>query len=446
MRAFCLPRRLALLLLFFSLGSLPLAASTVVQLDLKEIIHPVSADYVLRGLEHAKGINAQAILIIVDTPGGLDSSMRKIVDHIIRSPIPVITYVAPSGARAASAGFFILLASDVAAMAPGTNTGAASPVLLGGPQIDETLRKKLTEDAAAYLRGFVSKRGRNVELAEKAVTEAKSFTDEEALKGKLIDLVADSPDALLEKLHQQAIARFDGRKQTLDLSPVRLEHVVMTQRERFLARVLDPNIAFLLLIFGILGLYIEFSNPGLIVPGVAGGILIILAMFALHLLPVNYAGVLLILLALVLFALEAKFVSHGILAVGGVAAMVLGSLMLIDAPIPEMRMRLNVILPVTLAFAVISIFLLRLIIQALRRKVTTGTEEMLGLVGTVLAELAPEGQVSVRGEYWRARAATRLPAGAQVRVTGIEGLTLLVEPSPGGFTAGNPPNPAHQKE
>ena len=418
----------------------------MVQLDLKEIIHPVSADYVLRGLGHAKGINAQAILIIVDTPGGLETSMRKIVDHITRSPIPVITYVAPTGARAASAGFFILLASDVAAMAPGTNTGAASPVLFGGPQIDETLKKKLTEDAAAYLRGFASKRGRNVELAEKAVTEAKSFTDEEALKGKLIDLVADSPDALLEKLHQQAINRFDGRKQTLDLSPVRLEHVVMTQRERFLARVLDPNIAFLLLIFGILGLYIEFSNPGLIVPGVAGGILIILAMFALHLLPVNYAGVLLILLALVLFALEAKFVSHGILAVGGIAAMVLGSLMLIDAPIPEMRMRLNVILPVTLAFAVISIFLLRLIIQALRRKVTTGTEEMLGLVGTVLAELAPEGQVSIRGEYWRARAATRVPAGAQVRVTGIEGLTLLVEPYPGSFTAGNPPNPARQKE
>ncbi|MBI4461898.1 MAG: nodulation protein NfeD [Acidobacteria bacterium] len=441
------PTRLLLLCSFVFLSAPVVLASTVVELKLDEIVHPVSADYVVRGLERAKEINADAVLLVLNTPGGLDSSMRKIIDHIIHSPIPVIAYVSPSGARAASAGFFILLAADVAAMAPGTNSGAASPVLFGGPQVDETLKKKLTEDAAAYLRSFAAKRGRNVELAEKAVTEAKSFTDQEALKGNLIDLVAESPEVLLEKLHQRTLTRFDGRTQTLDLSAPRLEPVAMTDRERFLARILDPNIAFLLFIFGVLGLYIEFSNPGLILPGVAGGILLILAMFALHLLPINYAGVLLILLALVLFALEAKFISHGILALGGVAAMVLGSLMLVDAPIPEMRMKFGVIVPVALAFAAISVFLLRLVIKAFRQKVTTGSEEMVGSIGTVLTELAPEGQIAIHGEYWRARAGVRVPAGTRVRVVAMNGLTLTVEPAADTTAAAvGPANPSGQKE
>lgn len=423
------------------------SAPTVVELKLTEIVHPVSADYILRGLEHAQQTQAQAVLIVLNTPGGLETSMRKIVDRIIHSPVPVIVYVSPSGARAASAGFFILLAADVAAMAPGTNTGAASPVLFGGPPMDETLKKKITQDAAAYLRGFAAKRGRNAELAEKAVTEAKSFTDREALAGKLIDLVADSREALLEKLHRRELTRFDGRKQSLELIGARIEPIAMTQRERFLTRILDPNIAFLLFIFGILGLYVEFSHPGLILPGVAGGILLILALFALHLLPVNYAGVLLILLALVLFALEAKFTSHGILAAGGVAAMVLGSLMLVQAPIPEMRMKWQVILPVTLAFAAITVFLLQLVIRATRQQVTTGTEEMLGSTGTALTDLTPEGQVSVHGEYWRARAPSRVAAGTRVRVTALDGLTLIVAPDAEG-TGGmvHPAHPLGQKE
>lgn len=442
--------RPAWFLVFSALLFLPgvsLAAPTVVELKLDEIVHPISAGYIVRGLEYAQRVNAQAVLIVLNTPGGIESSMRTIVDHIIHSPVPVIVYVSPSGARAASAGFFILLAADVAAMAPGTNTGAASPVLLGSPQVDETLKKKLTQDAAAYLRSFAAKRGRNVELAEKAVTEAKSFTDGEALAGKLIDLVAESSEALLAKLHQRSITRFDGHSQTLELSPARLEPVAMTDRERFLTRIVDPNIAFLLLIFGILGLYMEFSHPGLIVPGATGGILLILALFALHLLPVNYAGVLLILLALVLFVLEAKFVSHGILATGGVAAMVLGSLMLVEAPIPEMRMKVSVILPVTLAFAVITIFLLRLVIQAARQKVSTGTEEMVGAIGTAVTDLAPEGQISVHGEYWRARAVTRVPAGGRVRVTAMDGLTLQVEPvAEEAGAAANPSQPTTTKE
>lgn len=431
-----LPRALVALGVLALVVAPAASAATVVKLELNEIIHPVSADYIVRGLEHAKQINADAVLIVLSTPGGVETSMRKIVDHIIHSPVPVICYVSPSGARAASAGFFILLAADVAAMAPGTNTGAAAPVVFGGAQVDETLKKKMTSDAAAYLRSFADKRGRNVTLAEQAVTEAKSFTDAEALAGKLIDLVSASPELLLEKLHQRTITRFDGSKQVLALSPATLDEVAMTQRERFLTRILDPNIAFLLFIFGVLGLYIEFTNPGWILPGVVGGILLILALFALHLLPVNYAGVLLILLALALFILEAKFVSHGILATGGIAAMVLGSLMLVDAPIPEMRIKLDVILSVTLAFAAITIFLLRLVIKGLRRKVTTGREEMIGSLGAAYTDLAPEGQVFVHGEYWRAVASNKIPAGTRVRVVGVDGLTVMVEPVSGEVPAG----------
>ncbi|MFQ5926273.1 MAG: nodulation protein NfeD [Terriglobia bacterium] len=431
---------LAGILLF--LLALPSAASTVVELKLDEIVHPVSADYIVRGLEEARQKNAVAVLIVLNTPGGLDTSMRKIIDHIIESPIPVIAYVAPSGARAASAGFFILLAADVAAMAPGTNTGAASPVLLTGGKVDETLKKKMTEDAAAYLRGFVSKRGRNVELAEKAVTEAKSFTDGEALAGKLVDLVAESSKALLEKLHQRAIKRFDGREVTLDLSAAQVEEVAMTRRERFLTRILDPNIAFLLFVFGILGLYIEFNNPGLILPGVAGGICLILALFAFHLLPVNYAGVLLIVLAMALFILEAMYVSHGILATGGVVAMVLGALMLIEsAPIPQLQVRWEFALAVAIPFALITVLLLRLVLKSRRWRVATGQEELVGAVGEVRQEIgdARKGLVLVAGELWRATASQKIPVGQSVRVVGLEGLILHVKPVDGGSGASQSP-------
>ncbi|MFQ5816581.1 MAG: nodulation protein NfeD [Terriglobia bacterium] len=433
---------LLLSLAFLFLPVLPGHASTVVELQLNEIVHPVSADYIVRGLDEAQRRNAVAVLIVLNTPGGLDVSMRKIIDHIIHSPVPVIAYVAPSGARAASAGFFILLAADVAAMAPGTNTGAASPVLLPGAKVDETLKKKMTQDAAAYLRGFVSKRGRNVALAEKAVTEAKSFTDGEALAGKLIDLVAESREALLEKLHQRAIKRFDGRQVTLELSAARLEEVAMTQRERFLTRILDPNIAFLLFVFGILGLYIEFNNPGLILPGVAGGISLVLALFAFHLLPVNYAGVLLIVLAMALFLLEAMYVSHGILATGGVVAMVLGALMLVESPpIPQLQVRWELALAVAIPFAVITVLLLRLVLKSRRWRVATGQEELVGAVGEVRQEIsdARKGLVLVAGELWRATASQEIPVGQSVRVVRLEGLILHVKPIDGGSGASQSP-------
>lgn len=436
--------RLAVLLLLAVLVLAPsgAAATTVVELHLNDIVHSISAEYVVGGIEHAEKTNADAVLIWLNTPGGLETSMREMVDRITTARVPVIVYVAPTGSRAASAGFFILLAADVAAMAPGTTTGAASPIAFGGGQMDDTLKKKITSDAAAYLRSFAAKRGRNPAVAELAVTEAKSFTEQEALKAGLIEAVCESRQQLFQQLQGRTVKRFDGRSQILALEGARVEAWEMTSRERFLSRLIDPNIAFLLLVFGILGLYIEFTHPGFILPGVAGGICLILALFAIHLLPVNYAGVLLILLALVLFGLEAKFVSHGILAAGGVAAMTLGALMLVEAPIPEMRMKLKIILPVTLAFAAISLFLLRLVLKAARQRMTTGPEEMIGAVGTTYTELAPTGQVFVHGEYWQAEASARIPAGTRVRVAAIEGLTLKVEPIvPVGGAAGE----AHAK-
>lgn len=413
-------------------------AGTVVELHLNDIIHSVSAEYVVSGIDHAEKINADAVLIWINTPGGLETSMREMVDRITTARVPVIVYVAPTGSRAASAGFFILLAADIAAMAPGTTTGAASPVAFGGGQMDETLKKKITSDAAAYLRSFASKRGRHPEVAELAVTEAKSFTEQEALKEGLIDIVADSRQALFAQLRSRAVKRFDGRAETLALSDVQVVPWEMTPRQRFLSRIIDPNIAFLLLVFGILGLYIEFTHPGFIVPGVAGGICLILALFAIHLLPVNYAGVMLIVLALALFILEAKFVSHGILAAGGVAAMVLGAVMLVESPpIPEMRVRWELALAVAIPFAVITVFLLRLVLRSRRWRVATGREELLGMIGEVRQEVNGKGLVLVAGELWTARAAQPIPAGRQVRVVAVEGLVLQVEPlvSPSGTEA-----------
>ena len=411
--------------------AVPSAAGTVVEIRLNEIVHSISAEYLIAGLAHAEDTNADAVLIWINTPGGLETSMREMVDHITASKVPVIVYVAPTGGRAASAGFFILLAADVAVMAPGTTTGASSPVAYGGGDIDETLKKKITNDAAAYLRSYASKRNRNPALAELAVTEAKSFTDQEALEGKLIDAVCESRAQILEQFNGRAITRFDGRTQTLALAGARVEPWEMTARERFLSRLIDPNIAFLLLVFGILGLYIEFNHPGFILPGVAGGICLVLALFALHLLPVNYAAVLLIVLSVVLFILEAVYVSHGILAAGGVISMVLGALMLIEAPpIPELRVRWELALAVAIPFAFITVLLLRLVLRSRKWGATIGPESLVGARGEVrqAIEDGRKGMVHVAGELWTARAGVPLAVGQQIRVVAVEGLTLKVEP------------------
>ncbi len=400
----------------------------VVEIDLDDVVQPVSEEYVARGISYANQIDAQAILLELSTPGGLESSMREIVQAIIKSRVPVITYVAPSGSRAASAGFFILLAGDLAAMAPGTNTGAAHPVMIGGSEIGKTMEAKIENDAAAYIRSFAEKRGRNVQLAEAGVRESKSYTEREALEGHLIDAVAKSATDIMRQFDGRTIKRFDDTTTTLRLHDARLEPYVMTTREKFLSRIADPNIAFILGALGVLCLYIEFTHPGMIAPGVVGAISLVLALFAFHLLPINYAGVVLILLALALFALEAKTATHGVLAAGGVVAMVVGSLILIDSPWPGARIQLATALSVTLPVAVITILLVRAALMAKRKKALTGEEGLISSVGVASTDLHPQGKVVVHGELWNARAKVSVPAGARVRVTLVDGLTLEVEP------------------
>ena len=433
---------LLLLVLAGALAPIPVpaAATTVVEIHLNEIIHSVSADYVIQGIDYAEKSNADAVLIWINTPGGLETSMRVMVDRITTARVPVIVYVAPTGSRAASAGFFILLAADVAVMAPGTTTGASSPVM--GPQeMPETLKKKVFSDAAAYLRSFVAKRGRNPEVAELAVTEAKSWTEQEALKAGLIDAVCESRETIFEQFGGREIKRFDGRMEKLELAGARVKPWKMTERQRLLTRIIDPNIAFLLFVFGILGLYIEVNHPGFIVPGVAGGICLVLALFAFHLLPVSYTAVLLILLAVAFFILEAMYTSHGVLAVGGVVSMVLGALLLIESPpIPELRVRWEIALAVAIPFAVITIVLLRLVLKSRRWPVASGREGMLGQVGEVRQEIgdAKKGMVLVSGELWSAVGREKIGVGQQVRVVGMEGLLLKVERYSGGWEKPSP--------
>lgn len=429
-------RLLLILLLVFGvrLSSVPQASAderpVVVELDLEDVVQPVSAEYVTRGIRYANQIRANAILLVLDTPGGLETSMREIITAIIDSHVPVITSVSPSGSRAASAGFLILLSGDVAVMAPGTHTGAAHPVILGSANLGKTMETKIENDAAAYVRSIADKRGRNVQLAEDGVRQSKSYTDSEALQGHLIDAVVNGPEDALSRFDGKTIRRFDGASARLRLAGARIEPYRMTTRERFLSRIADPNIAFILAAVGVACLYIEFTHPGLVAPGVVGGIALILALFAFHLLPINYAGILLIALALVLFVLEAKVTSHGVLAAGGAAAMVIGSLILVDSPWPGARIRLATSLSVTLPLAAITVILLRFALSAKKQKAVTGESAMINAVGVARTDLDPEGKVMVRGELWDARADQKIANGARVRVRGIDGLKLVVEPAP----------------
>jgi membrane-bound serine protease (ClpP class) len=391
------------------------------------VIHPVTVEIVGRTLQQAQEQQADLVLVRLNTPGGLLEATREVVEKMIASPVPVVTYVTPSGGRAASAGFFILQAGDVAAMAPGTNTGAAAPVLLG-EKMDPVLRRKAESDASAALRTIVDKRGRNIELAEKAVLEAKAFTEKEAFENKLIELIAADEKELFEKLDGREIVRFDGKRQTLELKSPEVIDYEKTIRETIISAVSDPNIAFIILIVGALGVYVEFSSPGLIVPGVAGGILLLLGLSALSVLPINWIGVALLVLAVALFILEANFASHGILGAGGAVSMILGALLLVQGP-PEVRIRLSTAVGVTLPFAVITAFLLALVIRARSHRVVTGSAGMIGECGSAHTALSPEGRVFVHGEFWDAVSSTPVEAGARIRVTAVEGLNLRVEPA-----------------
>jgi len=403
------------------------APPRVIVVDIDGIVHPVTVEIVTHAMEQAQHENASLLLIRLNTPGGLMDAMRGTIEKIVASPVPVVTYVVPSGGRAASAGFFLLLSADVAAMAPGTNTGAAAPVMLGG-QMDPTMRKKVESDAAASLRSLAAKRGRNSALAEQAVLESKSFTDKEALDNRLIELIARDQSDLLAQLNGREITRFDGRKQILRLDAPAVMAYEPTWRERIIKGVSDPNIALILLVLGALGVYIEFSSPGLIVPGVAGGILLLLGLSALSVLPINWIGAALLLLAVALFILEAKFASHGVLGVGGAVAMILGAVLLVDSPIPELRIQWVTAVGLTLPFALITVFLLSLILRARANKVVTGISGMQDEMGVAHTALNPDGKVFVHGEFWDAISSHPVEAGARVKVVAIEGLELRVEP------------------
>src|SRR5256885_3319723 len=347
------------------------SGAQILELKLNGLVEPILATYIDEGITDAEARHASLILITMDTPGGLSDSMQNIIQHILASRIPVAVYVTPTGARGASAGFFILLSADIAAMAPGTHTGAASPVIsIGGfqLQIDETMRKKILNDALAFLRSYAEKRGRNATLAETAVTDAKAFTDKEALDGKLIDLVAPTPDDLLRLLNGRTITRFDGTRAVLSLPNVVRTPFELSLRQRFLARIVEPDIFFVMLIVGVLGLYTEFTHPGMVAPGVIGGICLVLALYAMHILPVNLAGVFLIVLALALFILEAKYTSHGVLLAGGVVSMLLGALFLIRSPLTAGGVSLGMASAVTLPFAVLTVLLMRLVLRSRKWK------------------------------------------------------------------------------
>jgi membrane-bound serine protease (ClpP class) len=414
-------------LVSFTEGSETPPSPTIVQINLDDIVHPVSADYVRDGINHAKAIGAGAVILRLNTPGGLVDSMQKIVAAILSSPVPVITWVGPNGTRAASAGFFILLAGDVAVMAPGTNTGAAHPVSSTGQNIESVMEKKVVSDATAYIRSYTAKRGRNAQLAELGVTESRSFTAEEALKDNLIDAVISDVQGIVDRYEGKQVRRIDDRTVMLHLKGARVVNFEMTARQKILSRVLDPNLALILALAGLLGIYLEVTHPGFILPGVVGAISLILALFAFNMLPVNWAGAALIILAIVLFVLEATVTSHGILALGGIIAMIFGGLMLVEGPIPQLRVRLSTALSVTFPIAIITVVLVRLVYLSSRRKSVTGEEGMIGKPGVAKTDIFNEGRVLVHGEYWNATSGRPIPAGSRVRVVKVEGLRVEVE-------------------
>ncbi len=407
-----------------------LANADVIKVVVRDTIQPISDEFIGRAIDKAKADHADAVLIEISTPGGLVDSTRSIVAKILASPVPVIIYVAPSGSRAASAGFYILESADVAAMAPGTNTGAAHPVTFGGEKMDPVMKQKIENDAAAFLRSYVSKRGHNLQLAETAVRQSKSWTDQEALQQHLIDVVAKDQDDLFRQLEGRTITRFDGSKTTLHLVGKPVVSLDMSLKQRILDFIMDPNVAFILFAIGMLALYVEFNHPGAIVPGVVGFIFILLAIFAFNILPTRYAAVALILAAFILFALEAKLGAHGGLAIGGIACMVIGALLLVDAPIPEMQVHLLTALAVAVPVGVITVFLVSLVLKARHAKVVTGTQGLVGEIGIAQTPLIPEGKVFVHGELWNAISSVNAQVGDRVLVRKLDGFTLQVEPVP----------------
>ena len=399
---------------------------------LREPIHVVSASFLERVLQEADSLGDELVIVELDTPGGLADSMKAIIQNVIHSPVPVCVFVAPSGARAASAGFLIMLSADIAAMSPGTNTGSAHPIFSADDVEEEgkrsILMEKVENDAAAFSRTLAENRHRNVALAEKAVLESLNFTEKEALDGGLIDLIARDVEDLVAQLDGRSIVRFDGTEAILKLAGRPVIRVEMTARERLLSTIANPSLAFILLGIGMLGLYVEFSHPGLILPGVVGAIALLLFGFSMQVLPINWIGLLLLVCGLALFGLEIKVTSYGALTVGGIACLFLGGLMLYDTPdIPELRIPVGILLAVSIAVGSVTAGLVWLIVRVHGARVETGGEGLVGKIGTAVTDLGPGGRVFVHGEYWNARSDAPLPSGERIRVVEVDGMVLQVE-------------------
>ena len=412
------------LLLLAAASPAQTAAPSVATVRIDGVISPVTLRVVEMALTRAQADKAQALVIQLDTPGGLERSMRAICQRLLNAEIPVIVWVGPTGARAASAGVFITLAAHVAAMAPATNIGAAHPVAVGGG-VDKESMRKIENDAAAFVRTIALERGRDADWAEKAVRQSVSITEREALKLRVIDVVADSIPDLLAKIDGRTVKTPKGTV-TLATKSAVAKPIEIGLRDRFLNIITDPNVAYVLMMLGTLGLIFELSNPGAVLPGVVGGISLILAFFAFQSLPINFAGMLLILFAIVLFIAEVKVVSHGVLAIGGVIAMALGSLMLYDEPEAGFRVSWSVIIPTVALTAGIFVFALTAGVRALGRRPQLGAEALVGATGTAYGALNGEGQVKLQGEIWRAVTDGPIPDGTPVRVVGVDGLTLRV--------------------
>lgn len=393
--------------------------------SVSDAITPPISEYILKSIRQAAESGAQAIVIQLDTPGGLDLSMRDIIKECLNAPVPVVVYVSPSGARAASAGVLITISAHVAAMAPGTNIGAAHPVAMGIGKADETMMEKVENDAVAYGRGIADQRGRNADWIEEAIRKSVSVTAEEALRLKVIDLVAEDLERLLEKIDGREVKLASGPR-VLKTKGAEINRREMGFREKVLITISNPNIAFILFLLGLAGLYFEFSSPGVILPGIIGGISLILAFFAFQTLPVNYAGILLILFAVILFIAEIKVVSHGVLTIGGVVSLVLGSIMLFESPDPALRVSWSVLVP---AVSIVSLFFVAVISIAVRaqmRKVMTSREGLIGARGEALSDVHERGKVLIGGEYWNAFSREPIAKGKKVEVVAVDGLNVEV--------------------
>lgn len=415
------------LVLFVILFPLVLSAE-IYKFEIKGPIETITEEFVVdsfRTIREAK--DAELVIIQMDTPGGLDTSMRAIIKEILDSPAPVAVYVSPKGARAASAGFFITISADIACMSPGTSTGAASPVSVTGSKIEDTMKKKIFNDAVSYVKSLAKSRGRNIELAELAVSEAKSYPAEECLEKNLVEYIAEDIDDLLEQLEGKEVVMVNGEKRVLKLSGEKMVNLDMSSRQKFLKTITNPNLAYFLLIFGLLGLYLEFTHPGIIIPGVLGGICLLLAFLAFQILPINYVGLLLILLAIGFFIAEIKIPGFGVFGIGGVIAFVLGSIMLINAPVPEMRPTMSIVITFALGVSLIFLFLTYKVYQSVRKKVETGQEGLTGEVGVARSEITSDsGKVFVHGEWWNAVSDETIPEGARVKVESLENFILKV--------------------